>query len=99
MPCPPGDDPRVEQLTFAFFGAAAIWLAGVCLAGLVWAVWRRGGGRASPSMRSGGTPLDPQQDRARRPTARDWARAWLWVGGLVLLASLLMWLAFGPRAT
>lgn len=45
VPCPPGDDPRVAQLTFAFFGVPAIWLAGVVLTGVVWAVWRRRGGR------------------------------------------------------
>ncbi len=46
VPCPPGDDPRVAQLTFAFFGVPVIWLVGVCLVGLGWAVRRRGGGRA-----------------------------------------------------
>lgn len=43
--------------------------------------------------------MDRRQDAGRRPSRRDWALAWLWVGGLVLLAAVLMWLAFGPRAT
>ena len=48
--------------------------------------------KRSVLTRAGSTP-------EARPTARDWARAWLWVGGLVLLAAVLLWLAFGPRAT
>jgi hypothetical protein len=43
--------------------------------------------------------MDPQRDRERKPGTRDWAWASLWVGGLVLLAALLLWLNFGPRAT
>ena len=44
VPCPAGDDPRVAQLTFAFFGIPLVWLVGLGLAALVWAVRRRGGG-------------------------------------------------------
>ena len=43
--------------------------------------------------------MDPQKDREGTPRTRDWARAWVWVGGLVLLTALLLWLNFGPRAT
>ena len=44
VPCPASDDPRVAQLTFAFFGIPLVWLVGLGLAALVWAVRRRGGG-------------------------------------------------------
>lgn len=41
IPCPSGDDPAVTQLTIAFFGVPAVWLAGIGLVVLVWAVQRR----------------------------------------------------------
>lgn len=44
--CPSSDDPRVAQLTFAFVGVPVIWLVGVGLTGVGWAVQHRGGGRA-----------------------------------------------------
>jgi hypothetical protein len=40
--CPAGDDPRVAQLTFAFFGVPVIWLVGVGLIVIGWAVRHRG---------------------------------------------------------
>jgi len=43
IPCPAGDDPRVAQLTVAFFGIPLAWLVGLGLAALAWAVRRRGG--------------------------------------------------------
>ena len=45
VPCPPGDDQRVARLTFAFFGVPAIWLVGIVVTGVGWAVRRRGKGR------------------------------------------------------
>ena len=46
VPCPHGDDPRVAQLTFAFFGVPLIWLIGVGLIVIGWAVQHRGDHRA-----------------------------------------------------
>jgi hypothetical protein len=40
VPCPGGDDPRVAQLTFAFFGIPLVWLVGISLAALLWALKR-----------------------------------------------------------
>jgi hypothetical protein len=44
VPCPGGDDPAVARLTFAFFGVPLIWLVGIGLAGVGWALKRRGDG-------------------------------------------------------
>ena len=42
VPCPGGDDPRVVQLTFAFFGIPLVWLVGLVVAALAWALKRHG---------------------------------------------------------
>jgi hypothetical protein len=42
VPCPGGDDPRVAQLTFAFFGVPLTWLVGIVLGALMSALKRRG---------------------------------------------------------
>ncbi len=42
VPCPPGDEPSVWRLTFAFFGVPAIWLAGIVIAAVGGALKRRG---------------------------------------------------------
>jgi ribose/xylose/arabinose/galactoside ABC-type transport system permease subunit len=42
VPCPASDDPRVAQLTFAFFGIPLVWLVGIVVAALVWALKRHG---------------------------------------------------------
>lgn len=45
VPCPGADDPSVARLTFAFFGVPLVWLVGMGLAALVWALRRQGGDR------------------------------------------------------
>lgn len=40
VPCPGGDDRRVAQLTFAFFGIPLVWLVGLGLAAFGWALKR-----------------------------------------------------------
>ncbi len=42
VPCPGGDDPSVARLTFAFLGVPTIWLAGIGLTAVGWALKRRG---------------------------------------------------------
>ena len=41
VPCPPGDDPAVGRLTFAFFGVPLMWLIGIGVAALVRATHSR----------------------------------------------------------
>lgn len=38
IPCPGGDDPRVAQLTFAFFGVPLVSIVGIGLVALAWAL-------------------------------------------------------------
>ena len=45
VPCPDGWDWRLGLLTFAFFGVPLIWLAGLAVAGVSWALRRRDGNR------------------------------------------------------
>jgi hypothetical protein len=40
-PCPGSDDPRIGQITFAFFGIPLAWILGIGLAALVRALARR----------------------------------------------------------
>lgn len=42
LPCPGADDPRVAQLTFAFFGIPLVWLVGIGVAALAVALKRYG---------------------------------------------------------
>jgi hypothetical protein len=41
VPCPSGDDPAVARLTFAFFGVPLVWLVGIGVAVLRYALLRR----------------------------------------------------------
>ena len=40
-PCPAPDDPRLARLAIAFVGMPLLWLAGMIVAILAWAVRRR----------------------------------------------------------
>jgi hypothetical protein len=44
--CPGSDDPAVARLTFAFFGVPMIWLVGIGVTAVAWAVKHRGGHRS-----------------------------------------------------
>ena len=44
VPCPGGDDPRVGQLTFAFFGIPLAWLIGIVVGSTAWVARRQGEG-------------------------------------------------------
>ncbi|MEW6223418.1 MAG: hypothetical protein AB1627_02195 [Chloroflexota bacterium] len=41
VPCPDGWDWRLSLLTFAFLGVPLIWLTGLAVAGVGWALRRR----------------------------------------------------------
>ena len=41
VPCPGGDDPALARLTFAFFGVPLVWLVGIGVAVLGYALLRR----------------------------------------------------------
>jgi hypothetical protein len=43
--CPTGDDPRVGQLTLAFVGLPLVWMLGLGVIGIGWAVKGRRVGR------------------------------------------------------
>ncbi len=41
VPCPRGDDPSLVRLTFAFIGMPSIWLVGIGITAVAWALKRR----------------------------------------------------------
>lgn len=40
VPCPAGDDPRVAHLTFGLIGVPLVWVVGVVIGTLAWALKR-----------------------------------------------------------
>ena len=41
VPCPAGDDPRVAQLTFGLVGVPLVWVVGVAVGTVTWALTHR----------------------------------------------------------
>ncbi len=45
------------------------------------------------------TYVEPDEDQKANIRTRDWIRAIVILGGILLVVVLLIWLNFGPRAT